>query len=195
MSMQEKLFAVYLGGRAPKGNTELHDVVFVTGKTIEDTYEQCMDKWFGTPKGLHLDSWMELDVVDGYRVCLESTKVNADKKLYFVNLGTYKEGEFTEIHANKFLVASSEVEAKARAKKELLKGWPSAVHTDDVYEVDSCIELGVVNTFYIALTATSEPQKLKPTNGYHIIPKRVVADYIKQKSLAEISSYRDAYDS
>ena len=29
--MENKLFAVYLGGRAPKCNTELHDVVFVVG--------------------------------------------------------------------------------------------------------------------------------------------------------------------
>ncbi len=29
--MKPKLFAVYLGGRAPKCNTELHDVVFVVG--------------------------------------------------------------------------------------------------------------------------------------------------------------------
>ena len=84
--MQNKLFAVYLGGRAPKGNTELHDVVFVTGQSITDTYEQCLDKWFGTPKGLHLDSWMALDVVDGYRVGLSATKVESEKKLYFVNL-------------------------------------------------------------------------------------------------------------
>jgi hypothetical protein len=33
---QNKLFAVYLGGRAPKGNTELHDVVFVTGRAMTD---------------------------------------------------------------------------------------------------------------------------------------------------------------
>ena len=42
---ETKLFAVYLGGRAPKGNTEIHDVVFATGRAIEDTYEQLMDKW------------------------------------------------------------------------------------------------------------------------------------------------------
>ena len=43
----EKLFAVYLGGRAPKCNTEIHDVVFTTGQSIEDTYEQLMDQWLG----------------------------------------------------------------------------------------------------------------------------------------------------
>ena len=159
-----------LGAGAPKGNTELHDIVFVTGKSIEDTYEQCLDKWFGTPKGLHLDSWMELDIVDGYRIGLSATKIDGDRKLYFVNLGAYKDGEFTEIHANKLLVAASALEAKARAKKELLKEWPSAVHTDDIYEVDSCMEIGTVNAFHVVLTEAPEKENLKPNNAYHVIP-------------------------
>jgi hypothetical protein len=79
---EEKLFAVYLGGRAPKAVTEVHDVVFVTGKTINHTYEQLMDKWFGTPKDLHLDSWMELDVIDGYRITLSPNKIESEKKLF-----------------------------------------------------------------------------------------------------------------
>jgi hypothetical protein len=71
--MEQKLFAVYLGGRAPKCNTELHDVVFVVGSSIEATYHQLMDKWFGDPLRLHVDSWMELRIVDGERIVLRST--------------------------------------------------------------------------------------------------------------------------
>ena len=55
-----KLFAVYLGGRAPKCNTELHDVVFVVGESIEATYSQLTELWFGSREGLHIDSWLEL---------------------------------------------------------------------------------------------------------------------------------------
>jgi len=182
--MQNRLFAVYLGGRAAKGNTELHDVVFATGPTIEDTYEQLLDKWFGMPKGLHLDSWMELDIVDGYKISLSQEKSTGGKKLFFVNLGAYKDNEFAEIHANIFLVADAAPEAKRRAKAELLKNWPSAVHTDDLYEVDSCIELGKVNSFHIALMPTEEKQTLRPNNGYHIIPKGVIADYIERHDIA-----------
>ena len=42
-----KLFSVFLGGRADKCNTELHDVVFSIGEKIEDTYIDLLDKWFG----------------------------------------------------------------------------------------------------------------------------------------------------
>jgi hypothetical protein len=96
-----RLFAVTLGGRAPKANTELHDVVFVTGSTIDDTYTQLLDKWFGNPVGLHLDSWLELDVVDGWRISLSPTADAGGQKLFFVNLGAYDEN-FTELHANAF---------------------------------------------------------------------------------------------
>ena len=53
-SEQPKLFAVYLGGRAPKCNTELHDVVFAVGASIEDTYDRLLELWFGSPEGLIL---------------------------------------------------------------------------------------------------------------------------------------------
>ena len=183
---ENKLFAVYLGGRAPKCNTELHDVVFVTGKTIDETYEQLMDKWFGTPKGLHIDSWLELKVIDGYRITLNQIRNEDIKKLYFVNLGAYQDTEFSEIHINKFLVAESMQEAKLRAKEELSKGLLNQVHTDNIYEVDSCIELKQVNALYIELTKTEEYATMKPNNGYHIIPKPVVEDYIKRHSTHEL---------
>ena len=102
---EQKLFAVYLGGRAPKCNTELHDVVFVVGTSIEATYEQLMEKWFGDPLRLHIDSWLELSAVDGYRVSLWRQPSAATEKLFFINLGAYRPGEFTELHANAFLVA------------------------------------------------------------------------------------------
>ena len=89
--MSVKLFAVHLGGTAPGANTELHDVVFATGNAIEDTYEQLLEKWFGSPNGLHIDSWVELDVVDGRRVTLSPEPDTGSEKLFFINLGAYRD--------------------------------------------------------------------------------------------------------
>src|SRR5580698_10089211 len=94
-----KLFAVYLGGRAPRCNTELHDVIFVAGSSVEGCYFRIIDKWFGDPMKLHVDSWMELNVVDGHRISLLSSPGASDKKLFFINLGAYTPGQFTELHA------------------------------------------------------------------------------------------------
>lgn len=57
-------------GEHRSGNIELHDVVLVTGTHIEATYDQLMDRWFGDPLRVHIDSWLELRIVDGQRVTL-----------------------------------------------------------------------------------------------------------------------------
>jgi len=95
--------------------------VFVAGEAIEACYEQLMNKWFGSPLRLHIDSWMELRIVDGQRIRLRPEAAATDRKLYFINLGAYLPGQFTELHANTFVVAASEAEVKERAKSELLR--------------------------------------------------------------------------
>jgi len=171
-----KLFAVFLGGRAPRSNTELHDVVFVVGSSIETSYERLMDKWFGDPLRLHIDSWLELQVVDGYRISLQPQPSDQGKKLYFINLGAYLPGQFTEVHANAFVVAENEAEVKKLAKGELLRGAQS-VHTDDLYEIDDCLEIIEVDGRYLHLEPTTEKVPFDPHNGYHVIPPEVVASY------------------
>ena len=50
------IYLVVLGGRAQKANIELHNVRWVVGSKIEDTYATLRKDWFGSPKGLHIDS-------------------------------------------------------------------------------------------------------------------------------------------
>ena len=180
--MDQKLFAVYLGGRAPKCNTELHDVVFVVGTSIEATYDELMDKWFGNPLCLHIDSWLELRQVDGYRIALGRQPSTQREKLFFVNLGAYHPGKFTELHANAFLVARSEQEAKRRAKCDLLQD-ANAVHTDDLFDVDDCLNIVEVDGQHVQLEITGEAMPLIPHNGYHIIPQPVVQAYAASRGL------------
>jgi hypothetical protein len=184
LASQPKLFAVYLGGRASRCNTELHDVVFVVGTSIEQTYERLIDLWFGSAEGLHIDSWMELSIVDGHRVVLTKTPQqtsDSDKKLYFVNLGAYADGEFTELHANAIVVATSEREVKARAKSELLRG-KNTIHTDDLFDIDDCLEINSVDGYHVVLEPTSQLDNLVPNNGYHIIPKAVIEAHLRKQN-------------
>ena len=178
--MSLNLYAVMLGGRAPRCNTELHDVVFVVGETIEATYEQCLDLWFGSASRLHLDSHMALDVVDGHRVTLSSEPLSNGKALYFINLGGYADGLFTELHANTIVVAESAAKAKARAKRTLMQGGESDIHTDDLYDVDDCLEVGKVGRWHVVLEPTDDAGAPMPVNGYHIIPKKVIAAYVER---------------
>ena len=54
------LYLVVVGGRSPKANIELHDVRWVVGSKIEDTFDQLRDDWFGSANGLHIDSYKKL---------------------------------------------------------------------------------------------------------------------------------------
>ena len=91
-----------LGGRAKKANIELHDVRWVVGSKIEDTYDTLRKDWFGSPKGLHIDSYKKIKYIDGYKINLinfEKDKIEkksklvkknkAKKILWFVNIGGY----------------------------------------------------------------------------------------------------------
>lgn len=173
-----KLFSVFLGGRADKCNTELHDVVFTLGEKIEDTYIDLLRKWFGLSDRLHIDSWVDLNIVEGYKICLSKQKNKSKKKLYFVNLGAYEKNRFEELHESKFMVDVNKINVKKRAKELLLVG-KKQVHLDDLYDVDDCIEIKKVSGYYINLERTSKHSNLKFNNGYKPIPKNIITNFKK----------------
>ena len=75
------LYLVVLGGRTKKANIELHDVRWVVGSRIEDTFDALRKDWFGSLKGLHIDSYKKIKNIDGYKINLiyfEKDKI--DKK-------------------------------------------------------------------------------------------------------------------
>lgn len=178
---QLKLFAVVLGGTAPRANTELHDVVFTIGPNIESTYEQLLELWFGSPEGLHIDSWIELRVVDGYRVQLSEAPSPAPRTLYFVSMGAYVPGELGEIHANVFLVGEEKKEIIKRAKERCLQG-AEFVHRDYLYDVDECLEVTKVGRFYVHLEPTNEIVEFAPVSAYHLIPRELVNAFKLRRS-------------
>ena len=92
MKNNKYLFLVFIGGSAPKANIELHDVRWVVGSRIEDTFESLRKNWFGSIEGLHIDSYKKIKSIDGYKINLkqiEKPKKNYlnKEKLWFVNLG------------------------------------------------------------------------------------------------------------
>jgi len=64
------LYLVVVGGRAKKANIELHDVRWVVGSKIEDTYDTLRNDWFGSSKGLHIDSYKRIQYIDGHKINL-----------------------------------------------------------------------------------------------------------------------------
>jgi hypothetical protein len=64
------LYLVVRGGRAEKANIELHDVRWVVGSKIEDTYDTLRKDWFGSSIGLHIYSYKKIQYLDGYKINL-----------------------------------------------------------------------------------------------------------------------------
>ncbi|MCL7715388.1 DUF1543 domain-containing protein [Stenotrophomonas sp. CPCC 101365] len=139
-----------LGGRHPRANIEVHDVVFVAAPCIEQAYPQLRDQWFGAPAGLHLDSWMAVDGVDRYRVRLSTQPPAEGPKLYFVNLGGYVDGAFGEEHGYLLVAAADPVQAKATALRQAAPHWLKP-HRDALLDVDDCLRIGAVAGLHVHL--------------------------------------------
>ncbi len=146
------LFVVMLGGKHPKAKIEVHDVVFVTGNSIEDCYPELRQQWFGTMAGMHIDSWMQVDGVEGYQVRFSEQAPAADElRLFFINLGGYTPGAFGEDHHYLLVTAKDKTEAKQKGKMHLPKSWDKP-HTDAVLDVDDCIAIDQIGGRYVRLS-------------------------------------------
>ena len=134
---------VVLGGKAKKANIELHDVRWVIGSRIEDTYNTLRNDWFGSPRGLYIDSYKKIKYIDGYKINLinfekdkiekkQLIKKNKTKKyLWFVNIGGYNPASMQEQHEFGLVVASNKLDAKSIAKSKWLIGCKKK-HNDDI---------------------------------------------------------------
>jgi len=163
------LYLVVLGGRAKKANIELHDVKWVVGSKIEDTYDSLRNDWFGSPKGLHIDSYKKIKYIDGYKINLinfekdniekkQLLKKNKTKKnLWFINIGGYDPSCMQEKHEFGLVVASSKLEAKNIAKSKWLIGCKKK-HKDDIaslemlFSCDDCELIKKIGKWEIKLT-------------------------------------------
>lgn len=146
-----KLFVVMLGGTHPRARVELHDVVFAFGDTLESTWPQLREQWFGDARGAHVDSWMEVDGVGQYRVRLSDAPAPAGSpRLFFINLGGYEKDVFGEAHKYLLVTANDAAEAKAKGKAQAGADW-LLPHKDALYEVDECIPVEAAGGRHVVL--------------------------------------------
>jgi len=163
------LYLVVLGGRAEKANIELHDVRWVVGSKIEDTYDTLKNDWFGSSKGLHIDSYKKIQYIDGHKINLKNfekdkiekkqlvKKNNFKKNLWFVNIGGYHPTSMQEKHEFGLVIASNKLEAKNIAKSKWLIGCKKK-HKDDLASLenlvscDDCEVIKKIGNWQIELT-------------------------------------------
>ncbi|MEO7047661.1 MAG: DUF1543 domain-containing protein [Ferruginibacter sp.] len=140
---QLKLFMAILGCRPAGRHTEQHDIFFGIATEMKELIPAMYEYWPEANKKIHVDAWREVNQVDGFEIKIVSVgekKAPGDTKLFFINLGGYKPGEFEEYHYKMLVAAPNKGEAIMASKKTAFfkhtgfKGAQS--HVDDKYGVD-----------------------------------------------------------
>ena len=90
------------------------------------------------PYAGHIDTCLEVNQVEGFDVLVSESPKPADIKLWFMNLGGYREGQFGEVHKCILVTAPDLAAAKAKAKQDPFFKAPGMVqdpiaapHIDD----------------------------------------------------------------
>jgi hypothetical protein len=166
-----KLFMLLIGCSPPGRNTEQHDVFFGIGESVKDLIPDITAFWPGNNK-LHFDAWREVTNVNVYKVEVVSNDGNitaSQFKLFFINLGGYKQNEFEEFHYKMVIAAADKAEAINQAKKTAFfrhtgfKGATShiddkyGVDVDDVYEIADILSSKIKERYSIRVTPAEDP--------------------------------------
>ncbi|WP_216848887.1 DUF1543 domain-containing protein [Pedobacter sp. L105] len=137
-----KLYMLLVGCTPPGRYTEQHDVLFTIGEDLNSIVPDVLNFWPEADGKIHVDAWREVTSVDGYRIEVveKDSDYNSGDKLFFLNLGGYKPGEFEEPHYKMLVIEKEKSAAIKRAKETAFyqhtgfEGAPS--HVDDKYGVD-----------------------------------------------------------
>ena len=180
-----KLFMLMLGC-TPKGrNTEQHDIYFTAANSIKDTVDEIREFWPEANGRIHIDAWREVNQVEQFavEVIAKAPFAGAEPqpskiKLFFINLGGYRENEFDEFHY-KMLVAARDKAAAIKVAKETafykhtgFSGAPShiddkfGVDVDDIYEIEDILPKKIKKDFTIRLVPAESAEQDRLHLGY-----------------------------
>jgi len=179
---QPKLFMLLLGCKPAGRNTEQHDMFFGIADSLKELIPQIENFWPGSGK-IHIDGWKEVNYVDGHSIKIipHSTEPLTNRvKLFFLNLGGYKENEFEEFHYKMLAVAAGKAEAIQKAKQTAFykhtgfKGADShiddkyGVDVDDIYEIEDILPAALKDQFSIQIErlTTDTPTEDELQLGY-----------------------------
>lgn len=140
------LYMAIIGCTPPGRFTEQHDVFFGIGASMKALLPEILQFWPEAKGKLHVDAWRKVTAVNGHSVTVVPaggiTEANDIQplRLFFLNLGGYKPGEFEEYHYKMLIAAPDAGQAIASAKKTAFYkhcGFPGATsHVDDKYGID-----------------------------------------------------------
>jgi hypothetical protein len=132
---------------------------------------------------VHIDAWTKVEYVDGYKVKLQpksSGVAPGEQKLFFINLGGYKENEFEEFHKKLFVVAPAVSAALEKIMShDFMKEYSAASlgiaggpHLDDQYKIEFdaddivCVSEAVGDEYVLMLEPTDATVPNELVIGY-----------------------------
>lgn len=140
-----KLFMLLLGCKPAGRHTEQHDIFFGIANELAELKPAILAFWPEAQGKIHIDAWREVDVVNNHIIkpvlrTLPIAENHTPNKLFFLNLGGYKTGEFEEYHYKLLSVAGNQGTAIAAAKRTAFYKHFDAPgansHIDDKYGID-----------------------------------------------------------
>ena len=179
-----KLFMLLLGCTPQGRHTEQHDVFFTVGNSLKDIKEEIIAFWPEANGKIHIDAWREVTEVDGCQIKVVSKKEESTAdKLFFLNLGGYKEGEFDELHYKMLTVSDEKATAIKKAKETAFyrhAGFDGAtshiddkygVDVDDVFEIDDILPTSIKQYYKLQISPAADIPKDEIHLGYLILSK------------------------
>ena len=175
-----KLFMLLIGCVPEGRNIEQHDIFFGIGETMKDLIPDVIAFWPGNNK-LHLDAWREVSSVNDYKVEVDlksKNKQSSSFKLFFINLGGYKQNEFEEFHYKMVIAAADKAEAVNISKKTAFfrhTGFKGAtahiddkygVDVDDIYEITDILPAAAKEKYILVITPENSLAEDEMNLGY-----------------------------
>jgi len=188
-----KLFMVIIGCTPDGRFTEQHDVFFGIGNGLRELVPQMNDFWKEAKGSIHIDAWREVKVVDGFVVKIIDKINGADtstenNRLFFINLGGYKENEFEEYHYKIVTAANDKGEAIRKSKQTAFykhfgfKGAEShiddkyGIDVDDLYQIEDILPVETKEKYSINLAFDENAMPDELHIGYVTIDKLLRSD-------------------
>lgn len=164
------LFMVLIGCKPVGRHTEQHDVFFGIANELRDLIPAFENFWPEAKGKMHIDGYRKVNHVNGYDITIlpkTDLPIASAAKLFFINLGGYKKGEFEEFHY-KMLIAAEDKSAAINLSKQTaffkhthFEGANShiddkyGIDVDDFYEIEEILESESNSKFCIQLTKAS----------------------------------------
>jgi hypothetical protein len=171
MKENQILFMVMLGCKPAGRLTEQHDIFFGIGTNLKDLVPHMKVFWPEAKGRIHIDAWRKITTIDGYtiKVCTRQETTSNQEKLFFINLGGYKENEFEEYHYKLLTIAKNKAEAIKKSKQTTFykhfgfKGTGAShiddkygVDVDDIYKIEDILATRYKEQFSLKITKSSD---------------------------------------